>query len=267
MICDQCGTNNQANTGFCPNCGSGMKPGTPDDCNVTQDFKEVSAQEVSMAAGSVLIPVCKRRGVFRSSLPWVALFAGFATVGTAVQLSTRNVVSAATQTPTVEIAPPTAVTEPAAVAVAEPALSPEQNTISRLLKISDVTELVKQPEVAETLKQVLGADLAEFEQNLSVGGSPVIVDDTITFTTCAPQACGVSEAAVSVTTGAGTLTAAILANNHIRFYGAKSDKLEDCPTALQKWANKLAQGSSGKFTYEMRSGAPGTIAQAQSARD
>jgi len=64
----------------------------------------------------------------------------------------------------------------------------------------------------------------------------------------------VAESAVSLATDTGTVVAAILANNHIRIYGAKSSKLEECPSALQSSARKLAQGRPGDFTYEMRSG-------------
>ena len=255
MICNQCGTMTEANIGFCPSCGATLQ-GTPtSDWNgapSSRDTSPVSAP-VAAASASALLPVCNRRGAVRGSLPWIALLAVCVTVGTAVQ-RTRHLVSRSIFQEAPADAGATATPPVSPVAAAAPAPVAPQNTLSRLMKITDVAELVRQPEVADALKGLLGTDLEEFERNLSVTGSPILVGDTITFTTCAPQACGVAEAAVSLATDTGTMIAAILANNHIRIYGAKSNKLEDCPTALQAWAKKLAGGSAGDFTYEMRTG-------------
>jgi hypothetical protein len=194
-----------------------------------------------------LMPVCRRKGAIRASVPWIVALAICATAATAVQLSRRGAPSTWVQT-----APAAPETTPAAQAAAAAAPAPAANPLARLKTITNVMELVNQPEVVEALRRVLGPDVDEFQRNLSVSGVPVLSGETITFTTCATQSCGVSEAAVSVATDTGTVIAALLANNHIRIYGAKSSKLEDCPEALQSWAQKLAQGHPGDFTYEMR---------------
>lgn len=254
MICKHCGASSQANTGFCPSCGATVEAGTGDSFDWNASSVQQQASPVAAPTGD-LLPVCHRPGVFRSSLLWIGVLVVCVMAATAVQISRRGGTSLAAQAP-----PPQAASAPQgaapAAAAAVPASAPAENTLARMLKIVDVKEFVNQPEVAERLRQVLGPDLEEFQRDLSVSGMPVVVGDTITFTTCAPQACGVSEAAVSLATDTGTLIAALLANKHIRIYGAKSNKLEDCPNALQSWAQKLAQGNPGSFTYEMRSGEP-----------
>ena len=233
MTCDQCGAANQAHTGFCPSCGATMQPSPTGDWSSAPNSQEVPPAVAPMAPAQTLVPVYGRHG----ALPWIVLLVACVTAGTVVQLSRRGPASMSAQiqnTPTAAAVAPVAATEPAPTAV--------QNTLARLLKITDVTEFVGQPEVAEALKQVLGGELEEFQRNLSVAGSPILAGDTITFTACAPQACGAAESAVSVATDTGTLVAAIFANNHIRIYGTKSNRLEDCPAALQAWATKLQSG-------------------------
>lgn len=254
MICVQCGTSTQANTGFCPNCGATMTGAAPDP-NGSRGFEAPPSSPSTMppTTASALMPICNRRGVLRSSLPWIGLLIFCVTAGTIAVLGTDG--SRASTQASLTAANAAASTPDAATPAAPAAPAPE-NRLARLAKITNVGEFVAEPEVAERLNQLLGSDIDEFKRDLSVQGSPNLDGDTITFTTCAAQGCGVSEAAISLNTGNGGLVAAILANNHIRIYGASTAKLEDCPTALQAWARKLAQGSSGNFTYEMRTSEP-----------
>ena len=264
MICNQCGATYQANTGFCPSCGAtvdasasaGDWNGAPVSTSAPVQSAPMQApQSASMDATGTLVPVCRRRGALLSSAPWIAALVVCVGVATGIQLSRnggagRASVWAVTQQ---QLAQAATTEPPAAPAAPAPVAAAAEKPFAWLTKITDVNELLRQPDVAEKLKRLLGTDMEEFQRNLSVSSLPVVSGDTITFTTCAPQACGVSEAAISMDADSGTLIAAILANNHIRFYGAKSNKLEDCPGALQSWAQKLAQGHPGDFTYEMRS--------------
>jgi hypothetical protein len=270
MICSQCGTNTQANTGFCPNCGATIKAGGDGAWNGTTISPGTPPAAAPAATNSTLQAVCNRRSALRNSVPWIVGLAACVTIGMAFQLYSRQELAAFARTQEQLAAANSAQgasSTPASPTVPAAPVTPAENALSRLTKITDVGEFVRQIEVADALRSALGSDLEEFQRNLGVSGLPVLAGETITFTACAPQACGTAEAAVSVATDTATLTAAILANHHIRIYGAKSNKLEDCPAALQAWVNKLAQGTSGEFTYEMRPGQPAGTASAEPARN
>lgn len=101
MTCDQCGASTQVNTGFCPSCGATTQASTRGDWNGTPGLQEVPLASTSpvnaTTATQTLVPICSRRGAFRSSLPWVVLLAACVTGGTAVQLSRRVPLSVAAQ--------------------------------------------------------------------------------------------------------------------------------------------------------------------------
>jgi hypothetical protein len=186
----------------------------------------------------------------RGSLVWIGVLVLSVGIATAVQLARRSarasIASVGAQMEAAQAAP-----APVAQAPAAPA-APPQADLARFTKMTDAAEFLKQPEVAEPLKKLLGADFAVFEGNFVLSGAPDVGANSVTFSGCMPHACTVSEAAASISTDTGEVVAAILEDKRIRVYSTKLNRLDDCPPGLRAWAQTAATNAGADLGLEFR---------------
>lgn len=225
MACDDCGTLVTTNTGFCPSCGGEIEV-HPSNSNHFVTHQSPPAQKTYQQACSVPgTPPRGRVSILKlvASIGCLVLVVGSAT---AVQWRRRgNAQQEAVQA------------QPAPVL---PAQAPLANTSQIAVSnpsggINSSADLLHRPDVLRRVRTMLGDKYENLAEGFGVEGSPVVTQDTITVSGCAPHACSLLESALSVSSSSALLVAGLLRDGRIVIYGAPDSRLANTPAAFQKW--------------------------------
>lgn len=117
---------------------------------------------------------------------------------------------------------------------------------------TEAARFIELPDVRERVEKLLGADLAILKDSLSVSAGVQVENSQIFLAGCAPNACKVSEAAMTFDAATGEVNAAVLKDGRLTVYSRKVSVIEDLPKGMQTWLDHLAADENASIPVSFR---------------